>query len=105
MSEFYDGHLCDELIDYCTFDKAIKDSLSSSMCAHDSKCQNVFGGKVCHCDEIHWRGAQCELDVDECKEEMPCENGAECQNLNGSFECHCPKFYFGIFLRKKKDKL
>lgn len=71
--------------------------MNSNSCAHAIECENVYGGKICHCDENRWRGARCELDVDECIEEMPCENGAECRNLNGSYECVCPEFYFGIF--------
>ncbi|KAK7505069.1 hypothetical protein BaRGS_00003639, partial [Batillaria attramentaria] len=44
---------------------------------------------TCDCEGTGFAGAQCTVDVDECKEVGKCLNGGACENTIGGFLCWC----------------
>ncbi|CAI9734458.1 protein jagged-1b-like isoform X3 [Octopus vulgaris] len=56
-------------------------------------CEDQVNGYKCHC-RPGWQGAQCQLDVDECKDST-CVNAIYCRNLQGSYECQCQASWTG----------
>lgn len=43
-----------------------------------------------------WKGARCELDVDECAEGLVSCGPGECRNLDGSYKCLCTAGFCGV---------
>lgn len=63
------------------------------ICQNGGFCINTLGGYTCRCTE-QWEGANCTIDVDECKMQV-CKNGATCVNTPGGFTCTCPPGWQG----------
>ncbi|GFS03836.1 neurogenic locus Notch protein [Elysia marginata] len=66
----------------------LTDACLSNPCHAGATCATslVDGRHICRCDK-GWRGSDCSLDVDECKEteDSPCEHGGRCINTRGSY--------------------
>ncbi|KAH3747336.1 hypothetical protein DPMN_181761 [Dreissena polymorpha] len=81
-----------------------------------SECSNnTYGGKysnLCECVKEHtlshiqscdimqtckctgnWTGNTCQIDVDECQEDVCKDQNAVCVNTDGSFACYCKKVF------------
>ena len=58
---------------------------------------------VCKCDQIYFKGVQCERDIRPCSSPSQCLNNGTCTNINLndsnliSFECKCKENFYGKF--------
>ena len=57
-------------------------------------CTDHFRAFECTCPP-GWRGDVCDIDINECEEEMPCQNNASCENYDGSYACLCGNLFCG----------
>lgn len=72
------------------------------ICQNGGFCINTLGGYTCRCTE-QWEGANCTIDVDECKMQV-CKNGATCVNTPGGFTCTCPPGWQGNMCEQDKNE-
>ena len=69
-------------------------------CLNTSICINTPGSFSCHCAE-GWSGDHCDIDVDECENDVggttepACQNRGKCSNSVGSFTCQCEEPWTG----------
>ena len=56
--------------------------------SHTQSCDTVNG--TCKCTG-NWTGNTCQIDVDECKEDVCTDRNTVCVNTDGSFACYCKK--------------
>ncbi|CAG9133694.1 unnamed protein product [Plutella xylostella] len=74
---------------YC---EAAAAACAPASCLHGGRCRP---DQPCDCADTGYRGARCEVDVDECAEGLVQCGPGECRNLDGGYTCECAEGFCG----------
>ncbi len=74
---------------YCISGICLRDPCAADYCKNGATCTTRGEDIVCSCP-AGYRGAQCDVDIDECTENTDkCDANATCLNEPGDFSCSC----------------